>query len=149
MFDVVRYGNLVMFIHFSLSLITVTVSYGIFIASKCNNNNKVFFQLGHRRDSMSDDDHMSDRDMGAPSPGGMSSLGGGSRPGSRLSNRHGGSSVRDHLDELPSQNDDDEETPLSKLPRSMRSSSKAASAAMSASAMADMDDEEQVKLSRG
>ena len=98
---------------------------------------------------MSDDDHMSDRDMGAPSPGGMSSLGGGSRPGSRLSNRHGGSSVRDHLDELPSQNDDDEETPLSKLPRSMRSSSKAASAAMSASAMADMDDEEQVKLSRG
>ena len=37
----------------------------------------------HRRNSMSDDDddHMSDRDMGAPSPGGMSSIGGGSRPG--------------------------------------------------------------------
>ncbi len=92
---------------------------------------------------MSDDDHMSDRDMGAPSPGGMSSLGGGSRPGSRLSNRHGGSSVRDHLDEIPSQNDD-EETPLSKMPRSMRSSSKAASAAMLASALND-DDEEQVQ----
>jgi len=33
-----------------------------------------------------DDDAMSDRDLGMPSPGGMSSIGGGSRAGSPLGN---------------------------------------------------------------
>jgi hypothetical protein len=37
-----------------------------------------------------DDDHMSDRDMGMPSPGGMSSIGGGS---------HAGSPMRDDLND--------------------------------------------------
>jgi hypothetical protein len=79
---------------------------------------------------MSDDDH-SDRDMGAPSPGGMSSLGGGSRPGSPL----GG------LDDstVPSMDD----APISNLTRSSRSASKAAAAAMAA---ASHDDDEQVNF---
>jgi hypothetical protein len=90
---------------------------------------------GHRRSSMSDDDHMSDRDMGAPSPGGMSSLGGGSRPGSPL----GGGSVRD-LDDLPTTSLDD--TPLMNSTRAMRSSRMATAAAMSAAALADQDDDQ-------
>jgi hypothetical protein len=78
-----------------------------------------------------DDDHMSDRDMGAPSPGGMSSLGGGSRPSSPL-----GGIDTSHVPSL-------DETPLMNSTRTSRSASKAAAAAMAA---ASLDDDEQVKI---
>ena len=91
------------------------------------------FILVHRPGSMSDDDddHMSDRDMGAPSPGGMSSLGGGSRPSSAL-----GGELDSTL--VPSLDD----TPLMNSTRTSRSASKAAAAAMAA---AMQDDDEQVR----
>lgn len=91
------------------------------------------FFLVHQPGSMSDDDddHMSDRDMGAPSPGGMSSLGGGSRPSSAL-----GGELDSTL--VPSLDD----TPLMNSTRTSRSASKAAAAAMAA---AMQDDDEQVR----
>ena len=46
---------------------------------------KIFVSVQRRNSMSDDDDHMSDRDMGAPSPGGMSSIGGGSRPGNQTS----------------------------------------------------------------
>ena len=72
---------------------------------------------------------MSDRDMGAPSPGGMSSIGGGSRPGSALGgfdDSHGPS-----LDE----------TPMLSSTRTSRSASKAAMAALAAADHDDDDDQ--------